>query len=724
MEYPFKDLLPLDEVLEREGYYKDWTHLDPEVFYSLTQISEYIKTKGFGVDVRLLIAQLAEHFGLRVTQITDAMNEFSDLKPKAELSISRSVQALTKSQNALDVANGIDAKATNALSLSNSADTLSKSVQDQFNQVVIDGDSSVEAAQARVDASGQTNATLKARLDKEHNKVTAQLAQTDGKLNMQGWELNSKGREPQGIAVFISDDGRLAEYTVAKPLFESEGVPQTIAMVSSRVGGDNSLTKEQLLELQNDYGWEIASHSKTHPQPFSGIPNAQVEEELKGSRDDLRSLGLNVNNYCYVGGNYGQREYDLVKKHYRGARNSDRSYHNGVNHSPFNSHEIKTIWVDPSTYPLKTFTEQSGKTEGINRTITYVKERIDEARDSRGLLTISTHWGNFDVDTDFVNMYREIIQYAKENLEVTTLNDALDKMGNIVEVGQYTQEPIRVDNKQHFAVGADGSISGSLGVTETDKYTSQTPITHFPFGYTVTPISYSNRDGFPGELSGILITNRQISKQNVYNYQKFITTIGFNEYIRSVEGENSFGSWVSNDGFLEHSSYSLNTPPNKIPKGTSVLMVTTDSEHINLSPNGNRGVATYFRGYATETGSVYSFSNYYESLTGDIYYRWGLADNTWSDWIGLNSVKFKQVGLRTPLEDFPFGITYTTISADHDDVGIAPEGGKRGTLITHRIKGSGASYSFQEYIVNENTVSYKRFALSSSVWRTWVKVGS
>ena len=77
MEYPFKDLLPLDEVLEREGYYKDWTHLDPEVFYSLTQISEYIKTKGFGVDVRLLISQLAEHFGLKTTQVVDLANLLS-----------------------------------------------------------------------------------------------------------------------------------------------------------------------------------------------------------------------------------------------------------------------------------------------------------------------------------------------------------------------------------------------------------------------------------------------------------------------------------------------------------------------------------------------------------------------------------------------------------------------------------------------------------------------
>ena len=113
----------------------------------------------------------------------DAIKEYADLKPKALSAISKSDEALTKSQNALNVANGIDAKATNALSLSESADTLSKSVQEQFNQVIIDGDSSVEAAQARVDASGQTNPTLKARLDKEHNEVTAQLAQ---KVDMSG----------------------------------------------------------------------------------------------------------------------------------------------------------------------------------------------------------------------------------------------------------------------------------------------------------------------------------------------------------------------------------------------------------------------------------------------------------------------------------------------------------------------------------------------------------
>src|SRR5699024_2109140 len=125
-----------------------------------------------------------------IGNINEYYKAFNDLKPRAEQSITKSAEALTKSQNALNVANGIDAKATNALSLSESADTLSKSVQEQFNQVVIDGDSSVEAAQARVDASGHTNSTLKARLDKEHNEVTAQLAQKADKGNVSVNDIN------------------------------------------------------------------------------------------------------------------------------------------------------------------------------------------------------------------------------------------------------------------------------------------------------------------------------------------------------------------------------------------------------------------------------------------------------------------------------------------------------------------------------------------------------
>ena len=49
--------------------------------------------------------------------------------------------------------------------------------QDQINTIVVDGDSSVEAAQARVDAENNTYPTLKARLDSKETEFSSQLAQ-------------------------------------------------------------------------------------------------------------------------------------------------------------------------------------------------------------------------------------------------------------------------------------------------------------------------------------------------------------------------------------------------------------------------------------------------------------------------------------------------------------------------------------------------------------------
>ncbi|MDF2902363.1 MAG: hypothetical protein K0S25_1, partial [Bacillus sp. (in: firmicutes)] len=52
-----------------------------------------------------------------------------------------------------------------------------KYIQTQLDQVVIEGDSSVEAAQARVNKSGTVYATLKERLDDENENITSSLAE-------------------------------------------------------------------------------------------------------------------------------------------------------------------------------------------------------------------------------------------------------------------------------------------------------------------------------------------------------------------------------------------------------------------------------------------------------------------------------------------------------------------------------------------------------------------
>ncbi len=91
--------------------------------------------------------------------------------PKINAAIQKADQAFVVADNAVDTAN-------NALAVANQSLANSQSTQEQLNQIVIDGDSSVEAAQARVNADNtKTYDTLKERLDSEYVELSSQLAE-------------------------------------------------------------------------------------------------------------------------------------------------------------------------------------------------------------------------------------------------------------------------------------------------------------------------------------------------------------------------------------------------------------------------------------------------------------------------------------------------------------------------------------------------------------------
>lgn len=104
------------------------------------------------------------------------------------------------------------ADSTSALSTANQAKTASDSTQAQLDQVVIEGDSSVEAAQARVKADGTTFTTLKDRL----NNSDAQLA------------------ENANLIVYITDKRFGADSTL---LDNTTAIQSAIDFVYNRGGG-------------------------------------------------------------------------------------------------------------------------------------------------------------------------------------------------------------------------------------------------------------------------------------------------------------------------------------------------------------------------------------------------------------------------------------------------------------------------------------------------------
>lgn len=111
--------------------------------------------------------------------------------------------SIEQSNSAISEAGVAKNTANQAVSTSQEAVTKAESVQAQFNQVVIEGDSSVEAAQARVDAKNVAQPTLKARLDNDYNEVTAQLAETTQDLEQR--EINVR-QSPYNVNADGSDE--------------------------------------------------------------------------------------------------------------------------------------------------------------------------------------------------------------------------------------------------------------------------------------------------------------------------------------------------------------------------------------------------------------------------------------------------------------------------------------------------------------------------------------
>jgi lysophospholipase L1-like esterase len=79
--------------------------------------------------------------------------------------------AYPKINQAIDNANKAITDSSIAKTDSSQAKSTAESVQTQLDNIVIEGDSSVEAAQARVDSEGMTYSTLKERIDEEQKKI-------------------------------------------------------------------------------------------------------------------------------------------------------------------------------------------------------------------------------------------------------------------------------------------------------------------------------------------------------------------------------------------------------------------------------------------------------------------------------------------------------------------------------------------------------------------------
>lgn len=116
---------------------------------------------------------------------------------------------------------------------------------------------------------------------------------------------------PRKPVVLTFDDGYRGDFTIADPLLRTRGWPGVLNLeVAHVVHGD--LTPRMIRRLLA-HGWELASHTLTHPD-LTALDSRRLEHEVAGSRRWLRRrFGVDVDFFCYPSGRYDQRVIAAVR---------------------------------------------------------------------------------------------------------------------------------------------------------------------------------------------------------------------------------------------------------------------------------------------------------------------------------------------------------------------------------------------------------------------------
>lgn len=123
------------------------------------------------------------------------------------------------------------------------------------------------------------------------------------------------GTLPEKPVVLSFDDGVLGQYLFGLPILREKGWAGQLNLKAE--GSD--LSTEQVKKMYRA-GWEIASHTTTHPD-LTTLDAAGLEAELAGSKRQLeKELGIEIVNFCYPAGRYNDTVIEAVKSAgYRGA---------------------------------------------------------------------------------------------------------------------------------------------------------------------------------------------------------------------------------------------------------------------------------------------------------------------------------------------------------------------------------------------------------------------
>lgn len=190
---------------------------------------------------------------------------------------------------------------------------------------------------------------------------------------------------------FTFDDARASSYSTAAPTLKTYGLKGMLYVTTGCVGMTKTpntchaandvsyMTWDQVTALQNTYGWEVGSHSMTHPYMAStnaddDQPNlltlTQVEQEVSGSKTALSAHGINAQSFASPYGDYSMDTLRIIAKYYESHRAFKEE---STNVYPYNDRLINNFQVQ---YPV---------------TLSAVQKKVDEAITKKSWLVLTFH---------------------------------------------------------------------------------------------------------------------------------------------------------------------------------------------------------------------------------------------------------------------------------------------------------------------------------------------
>lgn len=114
------------------------------------------------------------------------------------------------------------------------------------------------------------------------------------------------------------DDGYGGHYQYVYPLLKKYSYPAVFSIYINKMSqktGRTSVTWEQLQEMAADPLVQIVSHSVSHPRDLRLLSDADLEQEVKQSKQILeKELGIPINYFTYPEGKADDRVKEFVKK--------------------------------------------------------------------------------------------------------------------------------------------------------------------------------------------------------------------------------------------------------------------------------------------------------------------------------------------------------------------------------------------------------------------------